>query len=90
MAVFKNLNGNYEIDFSVELAEQLEELWDNNRNKFEELREHIYEKFDWVYELCTNAPILFENFTDEEKAQKYGMALTRAINKWLRECKKEI
>ena len=90
MAVFKNISNGYEIDFSEVIAEQLEELWDNNRNKFEELREYIYERFDWVYELCTNAPILFEHFADEKTAQKCDIALSKEIHKWLKKYKKEM
>ena len=86
MSVFNNINGNgYGIDFSDLLSERLEHLWDTNRDKFDELTEYIYEKFDWVSGLCTDAPTLFNDFETREEAHKCDVALNRTVHKWFRD-----
>lgn len=85
MAVFKNDVGSYEIDFSEEVAEKLKKLWKTNKEKYEDLEEYMYEKFDWLSGLNVDVLTLFEGFKSEEKAKKCDFALHKEIYKWFRE-----
>lgn len=84
MAVFKNLQGKYAIDYSITVMERLDKLWKTSREQYEELEDYIYNRFDWVAGLGLNVPDLYEHFDNKEDAQKRNDALHRAINKWFR------
>lgn len=85
MSVFKNNLGTYEIDFSEGVVERLEELWTTDKAKFEQLEEHLYDKFDWIAGLNISAPALYDGFKKIEIASKCDIELHREINKWYRE-----
>lgn len=85
MAVFENCYGGYGIDFSEKVVEKLEALWDTDKEKFEELTEHIYSKFDWVAGVYTDAPDLYNSFESKEDANKCSLALHKEIRKWFKE-----
>lgn len=85
MAVFKNGYNGYEISFSDSVAEKLENLWDADKDKFEELTDYIYEQFDWVSGICTDAPTLFQSFATKKEAELHDVMLSKAIHKWFRD-----
>ena len=85
MAVWKNGYDGYEISFSDNVSEKLENLWDANKDKFEELTDYIYEQFDWVSGLCTDAPTLFEGFETEKEAVVADAMLSKAIHQWFKD-----
>ena len=84
MAVTKTTNG-YTIDFSDAVAEKLEHLWDNNRDGFNMLVDYIYEQFEWVADIRTDAPTLFTDFTTKKEAELCDVTLSKAIHKWCRD-----
>ena len=84
MAVTKTTNG-YAINFSDAVAEKLECLWDNNRDGFDILVDYIYEHFDWVAGIHTDAPALFNDFATKKEAELCDVALSKAIHQWYRE-----
>lgn len=84
MAVFKNLSGGYEMDFSEAVVEKLENLWQTDKEKYEDLEEYIYSKFDWIAGLHTDAPSLFNSFENEEEAVRCDKALHKEIHKWFK------
>ena len=84
MAIFKSLSGSYEMDFSEAVVEKLESLWNTDKEKYEDLEEHIYSKFDWVAGLRTDAPSLFNGFENEEEAIKRNDMLHKEIHKWFK------
>ena len=84
MAVTKTTNG-YTIDFSDAVAEKLEHLWDNNRDGFDALVDYIYEQFEWVSGIYTNAPTLFSDFATKKEAELCDVALSKAIHQWCRD-----
>lgn len=85
MGAFRNDLGTYEIDYSEEVAETLKKLWETDKEKYENLEEYIYGKFDWLSGLQTDIPTLFNGFKSEKEAKKQSVVLSRAINKWLKE-----